>query len=65
MKKKLRFFLSLTTLLVSLFSFSSCKKSYRCCYDGDCYTVRESDFSSPQEFRSYINYLKSEGYTCL
>ncbi|MBL0309455.1 MAG: hypothetical protein IPP77_07225 [Bacteroidetes bacterium] len=62
--KKLRFLIGLTALFTSLFAFNSCKKSYNCCYAGDCEVVKESDFTSSAEFKSYIKYLENSGYTC-
>ncbi len=66
--KKAKFLLSIFSVLAGIMTFSSCKKSYKCCnsYQGvkECSTIEQDDFDSKKEFKDYIEYLEDEGYTC-
>ena len=66
--KKAKFLLSIFSVLAGIMTFSSCKKSYKCCatYLGvkDCTTIEQDDFDSKKEFKDFIEYLEDSGATC-
>ncbi len=66
--KKAKFLLSIFSVLAGIMTFSSCKKSYKCCatYQGveECQTIQRNQFDSDKEFKDEIKYLEDEGYTC-
>jgi hypothetical protein len=51
-----------------LFSFTSCKKSYKCCGKVGgveiCDTIERDDFDSDEEFKDYIKGLEDNGADC-
>lgn len=66
--KKFRLFLALGSLVTSLFSFSSCKKSYNCCTNSygykECTTVTKTSHETNKHFNDRISYYEANGYTC-
>lgn len=66
--KKAKFLLSIFSVLAGIMTFSSCKKSYKCCYTylgvKECETIERNQFDSDKEFKDQIKYLEDSGVTC-
>jgi hypothetical protein len=67
--KKIKFLLSMVSVVTGIFSFSSCKQSYKCCEPNptgveDCATIKSTMFPTQKAFKDYIKYTESQGYKC-
>ena len=63
--KKLNVVFALVMLCVFATSFSSCKKSYSCCYAGQCEAVSQEAGETNAAFQNRIKGLKTYGQTCI
>ena len=63
--KSLKLFLGISLLCVLATTFSSCKKSYSCCYAGQCEAVSQEAGETNAAFQNRIKGLKTYGQTCI